>query len=164
MCHPAGEWLHLVPRWHPGSDLLPWWLCAGGIGQRAEALVLRDQPGEPDYLWDLDPRRPAGNTHPTELCQPLKANRRRSFRSSFATFSMWTCHSEGRDRPWGESRVSDSNHPLSWMCCGFVRLCFCCHVVKLSAQVGHHQTFSLYMCLCLCSFMSKLFSLWYAFL
>lgn len=57
----SGEWLHLVPRWHSGSHLVPWWVCFGGICQRAETLVLWDQPGKPDHLWYLDSRWPAGN-------------------------------------------------------------------------------------------------------
>lgn len=161
---PLGEWLHLVPRWHPGSYLLSWWLCPSGISQWAKTLVFRDQPRKPDYLRYLDPRWPAGKTHththtPTELwwvrlfhpalCQLLNANRCRSVRFSFATFSKWTCHSEGKTGPEGRSSVSDSKHPLTWMGFGFVRLCFCFHAVKLSAQVGHYQTFSLYMCLSL---------------
>lgn len=154
-----GEWLHLVPWWHPGSHLIPWWLRPGGISQRTETLVLRDQPGKPDYLWYLDSWWPAGNAHHhtnfcrtqhfcLAPCKPFIANRCRSFRFSFATFRMWTCHSQSRDGPLGRSSVSDSKHPLSLMCCGFVRLCFCFHAVKLSGQVGHDQTFSLYMCLC----------------
>lgn len=58
----SGEWLYLVPRWHSGSHLVPRWLCLGGICQRAETLVLWDQPGKPDHLWYLDSWWPAGNT------------------------------------------------------------------------------------------------------
>lgn len=161
----VGEWLHLVPRWHPGSHILPWWLCPGGISQRAETLVLWDQPGKPDYLWYLDPWRPAGNSHrfttqqcdlhsvffPQYFASLFYANRCSSLRFSFATFSLWTCHSESRDRPWGRWAVSDSEHSLSWMCCGFVGLRIRFHALTLSVQVWCHQAFSLCMCLCLCS-------------
>lgn len=60
-CSCAGQRLHLVSRRHAGADLLPRRLRAGGLGERPATLVLRDQPGESDHLWDLDTRRPAGD-------------------------------------------------------------------------------------------------------
>lgn len=38
----VGEWLHLVPRWHSGSHLVPRRLRLGGVSQRPETLVVRD--------------------------------------------------------------------------------------------------------------------------